>query len=524
MKFQDYIKNKRSNIVLTDSQEKAVRTVNDFLSDPFGPQCLIIKGGAGSGKTFIGSLIKEFLPNNTHIFTPTGRAANVARSMVSPDKRDGNISTIHHGIFKPYSFTNHFIDGKEKPENLTSAKAKFVLKENVSPTDDLYICDESSMISDVSNFSSDLEFGSGDLLADLFTFVGQRKLIFIGDNGQLTPIKMYKSPALDRKYLQMKFGVEVMEAELTDIIRQKKGSGILSNASKVRENIFDNANHNTLDEFEDVKFGTEDDAILTCVKMFEPDSFSNFTVVTHTRKKSHKYNASIRAILFDNKSVITKGERLVCAQTNYKHDIWNGELMKVIRVHEDYDSSISKLIKLAPTERERRYYPDEIQEDGRIHVQLDYQKVDIEYHDASGHKEQSTVYLILNALRSDNLALSPIEKRAHLVEFFIRQDISKKQYAKELGKLKLTKVDVIDGIQSGKILSNKNDEIYNSLIAKYGYSITAHKAQGGEWEKAIVDFDTKFPDQTSTEYYRWLYTALTRAKNDLLIVNSNGYL
>ena len=76
MKFQDYIKNKRSNIVLTDSQEKAMRTVNDFLSDPFGPQCLIIKGGAGSGKTFIGSLIKEFLPNNTHIFTPTGRAAN----------------------------------------------------------------------------------------------------------------------------------------------------------------------------------------------------------------------------------------------------------------------------------------------------------------------------------------------------------------------------------------------------------------------------------------------------------------
>ena len=115
----------------------------------------------------------------------------------------------------------------------------------------------------------------------------------------------------------------------------------------------------------------------------------------------------------------------------------------------------------------------------------------------------------MNALRSDSLALSPIEKRAHLVEFFIRQDISKKQYAKELGKLKLTKVDVIDGIQSGKILSNKNDEIYNSLIAKYGYSITAHKAQGGEWEKAIVDFDTKFPDQTSTEYYRWLYTALT---------------
>ena len=91
MKFQDYIKNKRSNIVLTNSQEKAVKTVNDFLSDPFGPQCLIIKGGAGSGKTFIGSLIKEFLPDNTHIFTPTGRAANVARSMVSPDKRDSNI-------------------------------------------------------------------------------------------------------------------------------------------------------------------------------------------------------------------------------------------------------------------------------------------------------------------------------------------------------------------------------------------------------------------------------------------------
>ena len=88
---------------------------------------------------------------------------------------------------------------------------------------------------------------------------------------------------------------------------------------------------------------------MTCVKMFEPDSFSNFTVVTHTRK-NHINIMQIRAILFDNNSVITEGERLVCAQTNYKHDIWNGELMKVIRVHDDYDSRISKVIKLAPTE------------------------------------------------------------------------------------------------------------------------------------------------------------------------------
>ena len=252
MNFKDYFK-KRNEIELSPSQKEAVDKISAFLEDKRGAQCFILRGCAGSGKTFLGALLKEYDPTGSYIFTPTGRAAKVVRSMVSVEHRN-NISTIHHGIYKPYSVIEKYINGEKKPENLKSSLAKFVLRPNLNSADAVYICDESSMISDKKSFTEDLQFGSGDVLSDLFEHIGERKIIFIGDDAQLTPIKMHKSPALDKKYLENNYNIKVVEHELSEIMRQNKGSGILENANRIRDNIFHQSDNKYLSEFQDVKF------------------------------------------------------------------------------------------------------------------------------------------------------------------------------------------------------------------------------------------------------------------------------
>tara|TARA_B110000438_G_C15817674_1_gene652725 strand:+ start:3264 stop:4841 length:1578 start_codon:yes stop_codon:yes gene_type:complete len=522
MSFTGYI-NSRTDIELSPSQKKAVDKISTFLQDKRGPQCFILRGCAGSGKTFLGALLKAYDPKRSYIFTPTGRAAKVVRSMVRKNEDRENISTIHHGIYQQYSYIERYIHGEpRKPENLKSSVSKFKLRNNNNSSDTIYICDESSMISDRKSFTQGLEFGSGDLLFDLFDHVGERKIIFIGDNAQLTPIKMYKSPALDSKYLESKFNIEVQECELNEIMRQNKGSGILENANKVRNNIFNNSQNKTLSEFDDVRFMEKKDAINSCVEKFDPKIFSNFTVVTHTRKLCQKYNLSIRErILPKIENAIAEGDRFVCGQTNYKDKIWNGELLRIKKVFYGEDDRIVKLIKLRPTKSEKKYNKELIKDDGRIHIWLSYQRAEVEYHDVLGVRDLKTLYILENPLFSDDLTMSSIERRAHLVEFYIRFEDSKKKYMENNNKVSLSNYEIDIARRNGGIINREDDPLYNALICKYGYALTAHKAQGGEWDTAIVDFDTKFPDSKSVEYLRWIYTAMTRAKKDLFIINSD---
>ena len=381
------------------------------------------------------------------------------------------------------------------------------------------------MISDKVSFNEELQFGSGDVLSDLFEHIGERKIIFIGDNAQLTPIKMHKSPALDKKYLERKYNIKVLDCELNEIMRQDHDSGILENAHRVRDNIFYKDDHKYLSEFGDVRFMEENDAITSCVNKFDPNKFSNFIVVTHTRKLSQQYNLSIRDKIYPKvESALVEGDRLVCAKTNYKHNVWNGELLSVIKVFDEEDSRISRYVKLQPTNAEKKYQKDLIEEDGRIHIRLDFQKAQVKYYDGLGRETLKSLYILENSLFSDNLIMSKVERRAHLVEFYMRFEESKKQYMERNNKTHLTESELENAIKSGGIINRDKDPFYNALICKYGYALTVHKAQGGEWETTVVDVNTKFPDTKLNEYLRWLYTALTRAKKNLYLVNFDGLL
>lgn len=523
MTFQSYLSN-RKDIKLSYSQEKLVTSISSFLSNSKGPQCFILRGAAGSGKTFIGSLIKEYSSQGTYIFTPTGRAAKIFRSMVRNLKDRSNISTIHHGIYTRLRVKDEYVKGRPRtPYNLKKSTMIFGISENLNSQEAVYVCDESSMISDTSNFNSGLEFGTGKLLSDLFTHIGNRKVIFIGDHAQLTPINMDYSPALSKSYIKERFNIEVIDFELTEVLRQNQDSGILKNATKIRKAIVGNENVAIeINSKKDVSFISPDEAINVAKSSFNPSRFSDFTIVTHTRVLSKDYNYKVRKRIFpDSKSAFVVGDRLMCAQTNYLYSIFNGELLRVKKVFNDEDSRLSRFIDILPTANEKKYSEFAIGKDGKIHIELIFQKLELEYHDNQGVKGSTVCYVIENAISNGAVGLDIAESRALLIDFYIRLKDSKDKYLSKNNKTYLSHYEEELAIKNGDIFDREKDLYYNALVIKYGYALTAHKSQGGEWDNAIVDLSTKFWDENAEEALRWKYTSITRAKKHLYLVGSN---
>jgi len=521
MNFQSYV-NQRIGIKPTSSQNQAIAQLSSFLNDKNGPQCFIIRGSAGSGKTFLGSILKEYNPSSTIIFTPTGRAAKIFRSMIRDINGRDHISTIHHGIYSHNRREDKYIEGSDKsPENLQSSREIFTIKENLNSENVVYICDESSMISDYKSSTENLVFGSGKLLSDLFAHIGKRKIIFIGDHAQLTPINMDYSPALNKNYIEENFNCKAVDFELNDIVRQEQGSGILKNATSLRNNIFNGlSNSMEVQADKDIDYIDTPAVINIAKNTFNPSKFSTFTVVTHTRKLSQRYNLAIRNELFPNATrKFTEGDRLICAYTNYKYSIFNGELLKVVKIFNGPEDRIEKLMTISPTYNERQYSSIPIQSDGKMHIWLKFQRVELEYYDNLGRTEKTKCFLLENSVDSSALTMDIAESRALLIDFLMRFKKSKDLFIKTNKLNYLSEYQEELAIKSGEILDRSKDEFYNALIVKYGYAMTAHKSQGGEWDNAIVDLETSFFDDVSEEYARWLYTSITRAKNKLYLVN-----
>jgi len=524
MTFESYLSN-RKDISLSRSQEKLVKSISIFLSQSKGPQCFILRGAAGSGKTFIGSLIKEYSAQGTYIFTPTGRAAKIFRSMVRNLKDRGNISTIHHGIYTRLRIKDEYIQGKPKtPYNLKKSTMIFGISENLNSKEAVYVCDESSMISDTNNFNSGLEFGTGKLLSDLFTHIEGRKIIFIGDHAQLTPINMEHSPALNKSYIKERFNVDTIDFELKEVLRQNQDSGILKNATKIRNAILENKNASVVINSEpDVSFINHKDAISVAKDSFNPDRFSDFTIVTHTRVLSKEYNYTVRKSIFpDTQSTFVVGDRLMCAQTNYLYNIFNGELLRVKKVFTGEGSRISRIIDIHPSKNEKRYSEISVGKDGKMHIELIFQKLELEYHDNQGLKGSTECYVIENAIRNGAVGLDIAESRALLVDFYVRLKESKDKYLSSHNKTYLTPYEEEMAVKNKDILNREKDIYYNALVIKYGYALTAHKSQGGEWDNGIVDLSTKFWDENDEEALRWKYTSITRAKKHLYLVGSQS--
>jgi len=446
----------------TSEQQSAIEQISDFLFYPSTDSIFLLKGYAGTGKSsLIGALVKTMtqLEQKTVLLAPTGRAAKVFANYAGH-----SAYTIHKKIYRQKRFSNDPVD--------------FVPTDNLHK-DTLFIVDEASMISNegIDSFM----FGSGRVLDDLIQYVysGENcRLLLIGDEAQLPPVMQEYSPALQKDILQG-FGLEVFTTTLTQIVRQAGNSGILVNATSLRnaltENSFEDFPKLNLDSFSDIKKITGEELIDEISSCYDRDGIEETMIISRSNKRSNIYNNGIRNRILYREEELSSGDMLMVTRNNY---FWteeikeidflaNGELLEVLRVRkiqELYGFRFCDVLARHP--------------DYDIEIELK---------------------ILLDTLQSETTGLSQ-EKNAELF-YNILEDYS--NISTKAGKMKKMKID----------------PFYNAVQVKYGYAITCHKAQGGEWRNIFLDIGYITEEHMGANFYRWLYTAITRATNQLYLVN-----
>ena len=452
--------------VPTQEQEYVIDLWCRFLLDRGDDRLFLLKGYAGTGKTsLVGALVRtmKMLKQRVVLLAPTGRAAKVMGGYA-----DTPAGTIHRHIYRQRTF------GEER---FTAAPN---LKENT-----LYIVDEASMIANEGLSGS--VFGDGRLLDDLIHFVyscSGCRLILIGDTAQLPPVGETQSPALDIMELG-EYGLDVIEAELTQVVRQVDSSGILWNATRLRECLCNGGDIPRIRiNFPDVQVVPGNELIEYLEQSYHRCGKDGTIVITRSNKRANIYNMGIRNRILDYDCELGGGDMVMVAKNKYlngKDLIANGEMaiVKSLRNERELygfrfaDASL-KLIDRTDTLHE------EDQEEQGIPTELD-------------------TVVLLDTLHSEAPALT----REQQQQLFIRvcEDYPELRNKRDLFK------------------AVKEDRHYGALQIKYAYAITCHKAQGGQWEDIYIDQGYISEDMLSEDYIRWLYTAITRATEHVYLVN-----
>jgi exodeoxyribonuclease-5 len=395
------------------------------------------------------------------LMAPTGRVAKV---MAGYARRAA--FTVHKKIYKP------------KGEEGASTSLAFSRQKNYYKKT-LFIVDEASMLSE------NAEFGGASLLSDLIRFVyedASNRLVLVGDNAQLPPVHQLESKALDKDWLKEKYKLDVYETELTEVMRQEKESGILNNATNLREELvkkefnirfktsgYSDIYRMTGERLEDGlryaydKFGTEDTI-----------------VICRSNRAAVQYNEYIRRSIFWQENEIEAGDYLMIVRNNYTFlpetaaagFLANGdfvEVMKIVNFEELYG------LRFATLELRLLDYPDQ---------------------------EPFEAKVILDTLHSHSPSLAQEDNRRLYQE--VLMDYS--DLASKTERMKAV----------------RKDPYLNALQVKFAYALTCHKSQGGQWKAAFVDQGYLPDEQVDKEYIRWLYTAVTRAKSELYLVNFNA--
>ncbi len=447
----------------TENQLFALKKLSDFLFDDNKNTLLLIKGYAGTGKTsLIGALVKTMneFQQKSILLAPTGRAAKVFSNYA-----EEKAFTIHKKIYRQKAFSNE--------------PTGFVLNENMHK-DTLFIVDEASMISNEANGSSN--FGSGHLLDDLIYYVysGENcRLIMMGDVAQLPPVMQTESPALDVQTLA-KYNLDVEEILLTQVVRQSEDSGILYNATRLRDALRNNSVEIyptlRLDDYPDIKKVSGEDLIEEITSAYNRDGIEETMIISRSNKRTTIYNNGIRNRVLYREEELSSGDRLMVAKNNYYWTkdnkemdfIANGEIIQVVRVRRTYEQYGFRFAD----------------------VIVRFQDYDLE----------TEVKLLLDTLQSETPSL-PKELNDKLFYTILQEEYE----------------DV--NTKSGKMKKMKEDPHYNVLQVKYAYAVTCHKAQGGQWMNVFLDIGYITEDMLGEDFYRWLYTAFTRATHKLYLVN-----
>lgn len=447
----------------TQDQATLFFQLDEFLRDELpGRKVFVLRGYAGTGKTTVVSALVQWLYSRQRKYTlmaPTGRAAKVMSTYSGVAA-----STIHKKIYRQTSGT-------------PSERLSFQRQPNRT-ADMLYIVDEASMISD------EKAFGENGLLDDLMGYVFEKptnRLLLIGDTAQLPPVGQLLSPALDPELLAHRFRATVNSVELRQVMRQAEASGILMNATTLREEL--------REEQPNIQFHTKgypdifkmngdklEDGLRWAYKNY---GHENTTIICRSNKNANQYNQFIRRILFDAEDEIESGDYLMVVRNNY---FWlpkdseigflaNGDfvqVVKIIRRTEEFG------FRFADARVRLVDYPDE---------------PDIE------------VKLLLDTLHTESPAL-PADRSNALYQA-INADYAHLEKKKD------------------RAAGLRKDPFLNALQVKFAYALTCHKAQGGQWQAVFVDHGYLKEDMVNSEFARWLYTAVTRASEQLFLLNFN---
>ncbi|MDD2636565.1 MAG: DEAD/DEAH box helicase [Bacteroidales bacterium] len=457
------------NFKPTPEQQELVEAFLDFINSD--DQVFILSGYAGTGKTsmvlgFVSMLDDMEIPSI--LLASTGRAAKVLQ-----DKALKECSTIHRQI---YSLLTK-IDERTKQDS--NYKLKFKLSANNKDPETIYFVDESSMVADSNTLNMNLEFGSGKLLTDFFKYLNDSKVVFIGDPAQLPPINYKISPALNSQYIESHFNKSVRVFQLKQVMRFNEHTGISFNTSSLRTNIVENKYPPLKikkSNFNDIKTIYGQQAMAAKLySIIKEQGIYSVIGVCYTNKMVYTVNNSVRKFLFSGKTAqINKGELLIVMQNNYKYGISNGEHVEVIAF---------------TGERTQR-------------AGINFIELQLKGHDIKGSYLIKS-WIIEEYLFSDKARLDFEIEKALLKDYIIRMS--------KLG-IKPGSEEFYEGLF--------DDEFLNALKVKFGYCITCHKAQGGEWKNVVLAIEPVLFMQAPELIYRWTYTAISRARESIFILEN----
>lgn len=445
----------------TLSQKELLKNLASFTIDSFKEEVLIVRGYAGTGKTTALSAYVRVLKQcgfKVILLAPTGRAAKVFSQYANT-----KALTIHKKIYRQKSSKDGF--------------GIFNLDKNLHGRT-IFIVDEASMISNQKTEGN--IFGSGYLLEDLIEYVQNDKgckLILVGDTAQLPPVGLELSPALDEEIIKS-YGKDVKIVELTDIVRQSLDSGILYCATMLRnkllEQSFETPFFSTAGYIDIKKIGGVD-LIELLSDCYSKDGIEETLVICRSNKRANKYNQGIRNQVLWREEELSAGDLLMVVKNNY---FWLNDYPDVDFIANGDILEVLKVLKI------KEIY-------GFRFALCSVRLVD--------YNLELEAWLILDSLNVESASLSASQNKElfyNIIEDYIELQPKKKQYEKV-----------------------KNNVYFNALQVKYAYAVTCHKSQGGQWKNVFVDAGYLTKEMINREYLRWLYTAITRATENVYLVN-----
>lgn len=462
----------------TPEQAQALDVFVQFMTDSNPHAVMILRGSAGTGKTSLSGAIVRTLRavrQKVMLLAPTGRAAKVfSLNSGMP------AYTIHRRIYREKAFAG--VDGQ------------FNLNDNLY-TDTLFMVDEASMIANLGLGGT--TFGSGCLLDDLVHFVYQGRndrLLLIGDKAQLPPVGEEESPALSAAMLQG-YGLSVYECDLNEVVRQSQQSGILFNATCIRQMI----THDDITQLPKIRFsGFSDIREMPGAELIEAlgDSYhqvglDDTIVVTRSNKRANIFNQGIRNMVLDREEELESGDMLMIVKNNY---YWMEEERKKIKESEERKVQSNELPAfLANGDRAKV-----MKVSRRIELYgFHFATLLLKFPDYDNYELEATV--LLDTLTSEAPALTHDQQ-----EQLFRQIEEDYQ-------------DI--PLKADRMKAIRQDPYFNALQVKFAYAVTCHKAQGGQWSHVYVDQGYMTDDMLTPDYIHWLYTAFTRATEMLYLVN-----